>query len=871
LQRLEDALAEITRRLYRIERLLGVTPIPVKPEVRKPAEGEGAPPGRETPFQEIFGGTAVPRPAPSPVREIPRIPAPSAVPAPEREAKEFPTRTALSGVDIEALIGGRWALWVGSLLVFLAVGFFLAYTWQNIPEWSRIIIGCVAGALFLGAGEAMRDRLPAWFVRILSGSGIALFYLSIWAAYQRYQLVSFDTALVLMVATTVMCVYLSLRFDSPGLLAFATLGGFLTPVLLDTGNGGGETAFSFLGYIALLDASILAVSLSRRWRAINFFAFGGTFILLLGWSDRVALNDALKALLFAFVTVYFLLFLGTAAFYSVRRNEPIHEYDLVLLLGATLVYALAGQSLIVSRLGEAPSLFILALALFYSALFFGVRSAAPANVVLRRVSLGVALLLFTLAVPIQLRGHWIAVTWSLEALLLASVAFSVRSHFLRYSATTVWLVALLATVGAVTQTDPGEAWRFLANSVALPLAAFAVASFVMGILEHARPFDHDSAPLSAVLLYCGVIAGAGFVGYDTYQLVATAAYPAPGSAAFAALCALTIVLSVYALAIFGAGLWNRIAALQGASLLLVPVVFVLPLWSSFVMPATDWRPFLNLRWLAFVVVALTAVAFARLAQRYPDRYTIQHSAAHLWTLLVGLIFIFVALNTECFFLFSDLFPDRTLEFYFNMAILGFIFAGYLLSWGLKSDFAAARISAYALTAYALWILLYQSLMGAPADWLPLVNYRGIAFLVAAIVLIVISTVPRDPAQALEPSERSLLSGGWVAGAVVALWGLTEETFLTVRYFRAYFTDWQRVAQLAISLVWTASAGILMTAGFWRNLSAARWLALVIFGITIVKLFVYDLSFLSLAYRWLSFGALGIVLIAIAYLYARRRP
>jgi len=864
LRHLEDRMAELAQRLSRIERLLGVPP--PRPEPAKPPAARPS-----TPLQEIFKSPphrVAPQPTPQPPPSAPSAPrsppsgqAPTAVGPPP----------ALSGFDLEALIGGRWALWIGSLLVFLAVGFFLAYTWHNIAPIYRVLIGLVAGALFLGTGEFLRDRIPDWFARGLSGSGIALFYLSIWASFRRYDLVSFDTALILMVATTAMCVYMSLRFDSPGLLAFATLGGFLTPMLLHTGGAGEDRALSFLGYLALLDAGILAVSLSRRWRPVYFLAFLSTLVLVFGWADRLTLTDALRSLIFSFATVFFLLFLGAAAFYSVRRNEPINEYDLALFLASTFVYALAGHSLILFRLGEVPSLFVLLLGLFYVALFLAVRSAAPANVVLRRACLGVALVLFTLAVPIQLKGHWVAVSWSLEALLLSSIALSARSLFVRYSSVIVWAVALIATLIAITRPHPFEIWVFLANSVALPLAVFTVASLGMGFLELARKDDPDAGALSAVFHYFGIIAGAGFTGHEAYQAVFTAHYPTPASAPLAALCAVTILLSGYALGVFYAGLFHRIAALQGSALILVPVILALPLWGSFALPVADWRPFLNLRFLAFAVVTVTLFAFTHLIQRYPDRFSLRESSAHLWTILLAVLFAFVALNAESYFLFYDLFPDRNLEFFFNMSILGFIFAFYLLFWGAKTAFPPSRLAAYSLSAFAIWILLYESFFTSPEDWLPILNWRGFAFLVAAIALIEFSSLSRDAAPSLDPGERSLLASAWVIGAGIALWGLTEETYLTVRYFSPYFSDWPTAAQLAISLVWTASAGILMSLGFWRNLALARWLALAIFGVTIAKLFLYDLGFLSLPYRWLSFGALGIVLIAVAYRYARRHP
>jgi uncharacterized membrane protein len=43
---------------------------------------------------------------------------------------------------------------------------------------------------------------------------------------------------------------------------------------------------------------------------------------------------------------------------------------------------------------------------------------------------------------------------------------------------------------------------------------------------------------------------------------------------------------------------------------------------------------------------------------------------------------------------------------------------------------------------------------------------------------------------------------------------------------------------------------------------------VLFGITILKIFVYDLSFLETTYRIGSFIGLGLILLAVSYVYQR---
>ena len=52
----------------------------------------------------------------------------------------------------------------------------------------------------------------------------------------------------------------------------------------------------------------------------------------------------------------------------------------------------------------------------------------------------------------------------------------------------------------------------------------------------------------------------------------------------------------------------------------------------------------------------------------------------------------------------------------------------------------------------------------------------------------------------------------------------------------------------------------------RQSPPLRWQALVLFGLVVVKVFVYDSSYLERFYRILSFLVLGLVLLIVSFLY-----
>ena len=70
----------------------------------------------------------------------------------------------------------------------------------------------------------------------------------------------------------------------------------------------------------------------------------------------------------------------------------------------------------------------------------------------------------------------------------------------------------------------------------------------------------------------------------------------------------------------------------------------------------------------------------------------------------------------------------------------------------------------------------------------------------------------------------------------------------------------------LSLLWVLYAAALMIIGFMRHSRAARIFALILFGVVILKVFLFDVSFLSDLYRIVSFVVLGVILLVVSFLF-----
>ena len=117
--------------------------------------------------------------------------------------------------------------------------------------------------------------------------------------------------------------------------------------------------------------------------------------------------------------------------------------------------------------------------------------------------------------------------------------------------------------------------------------------------------------------------------------------------------------------------------------------------------------------------------------------------------------------------------------------------------------------------------------------------------------------------------RSVGVRAWAA-VVLAVYGLSL-TILEVAERVApggdVKTNFQR-GHTAVSAFWGALGLLLLYAGLTRRMRALRLGGFALFGVSLAKLFLYDLAFLNSVARALSFLAVGAVLLLAGFFYQR---
>ncbi len=107
--------------------------------------------------------------------------------------------------------------------------------------------------------------------------------------------------------------------------------------------------------------------------------------------------------------------------------------------------------------------------------------------------------------------------------------------------------------------------------------------------------------------------------------------------------------------------------------------------------------------------------------------------------------------------------------------------------------------------------------------------------------------------------------------IVFLWViLTQESYLFWKFQTGQNTRNAWMGQMSVSILWAIYASTLMAIGLLKKVPLLRYLALMLFGLVLFKVFMFDLSHLENIYRIGGFMVLGILLITMSFMYQHAR-
>jgi uncharacterized membrane protein len=822
--------------------------------LRRLAQATEAPP-TTTPDQEIFE----PRPAPQPDPQ--RGPTPVPVWQPERRAPRKPREP----LDLSVLLGARALAWTGGAVTLLGIVFFfvLAVDRGWIGPTARVTLGASVSAVLIAAALWLRRSVGDTYASLsAAGVGIAGFYTTLLAATALYDLIPSSAAVAAAAAIAAVGAVIAWRWNSETLASLGLLGAILAPVAIAIQSDLTPLGVAFAGLVL---AATTAVAVLKGWRGLHVAA------VVCAAPQALALTFDNPSNTVPVVFGIWLVLAVVPVWQSLRTRLTYLPASLLMFSAA-----FGGYSAAVLFGGDTQGYVLLAVALAYGA----------AGTALYRRDRDTASLLWAIGLTLAAigaaslaSGATLTIVWSAEAAVLAWLAQRIKEPRFQLAAF-AWLTLAFAHGVAIDAppsklfVENSDAWRSVSSAASLAIAAALVGFWRLEWEDRAEGF--------LARMFADLREQQPWIRRGGFALAGV-------TAVYAGSLAVVDVPSSWDWGhVLVAALWSSLAVLLvftrlrvwGLALLAASIVLVLAYDVAYIDEVQrSW---------AFAVVAGAAFVCA-LAWELSFGEELELPAVAALAASVGLAAASAA----------ELLDHDPRAWVFLALAAGYGLTGAVLLQRRRDFASALGIAALALAFPAsvwlldgTWLVLAWAATGAAlavlARYEQRLEYAALAYLGFALVhTLVMEAQPNDVFVAHDhpgsgaPAVLLVLAGLavfayvrewlrtpllWACGAL----GLYTATLALLeaseRAGGGIETAFQR-GHTAVSAVWAVVGLALLILGLKRS-RALQVGGFALFGISLAKLFLYDLANLSSVTRAFSFVAVGMLIMVGGFFYQR---
>ncbi|KMQ49951.1 hypothetical protein CHISP_3165 [Chitinispirillum alkaliphilum] len=344
------------------------------------------------------------------------------------------------GVSMEFAVASTWLLRTGIIALIACVGFFLAWSIEKglLGPSGRVAIAILAGTSMLGGGIFLLQKKRYQVLgQGFSGGGIATLYFSVFAAGPMYDLISLSVTFILMCMVTLCAGVLAAKTSSQLLAVIGLIGGFATPVMLQTP----EPAYNVLySYLFVLGLGVIGISHLRNWRLLCYLSFLFTYGLVLGslrgYDPEVHFRSVIIFLSLLFVQHSVIVY-----YYNIIRKETSTIFEVLHLLANGAVYASISYTLILQAVGRPwPAVMAIALGVFYIIHVAAFLKSRAHDLSLIIALIALAGFFSVWAVPLITEKETIIICWSVMAFFVLWGGLKLKSNFMIMMAMAIYLL-----------------------------------------------------------------------------------------------------------------------------------------------------------------------------------------------------------------------------------------------------------------------------------------------------------------------------------------------------------------------------------------------------------------------------------------------
>jgi uncharacterized membrane protein len=540
---------------------------------------------------------------------------------------------------------------------------------QMITEMVRVALGVLCGLVMLSIGEFLHvQKKYLSYALSMTGGGLAMLYLTAYAAYGFYHLIGQSPAYVLMILTTAVAVFFSFHYDCEPIAIIGCLGGFATPALL---HGDTNQYLLLLGYISILAIGFFIVAGVKSWQItailnvicsfvlamlgkpatyaymfelfpfmilIGLIVFGliyyrpwaylGYITLALtvwgGWiwaGDNYNSAYLIKRNLTALITVLFLLYNFGFALRSLFKKEKFDTYAVIFQSLNGMTYFCAIYLMYYESNRDLAGYIAVGLALYY--LVFARMNRT--DELLKWTQLGLSSLFVTVALPILLNKHWITFGWMVEAVVLTWLGILASSRILRYGSLSVLVLGIFRLLACdsfsnyylLPEYTPVLNWRFLAFG---SVVAASYGILAMHRIHRDKLHEKEINAIQFILLLLGNVITLWLLSIECLDFVdfhwgyQRASLMEARNLAMLEQMTLSCLLSLYAVCLVVIGMVKRVSILRMFGIVLFGITILKVFLSDLNMLQQLYRV------ISFIVLGIILLGISYLYQRFREKF-----------------------------------------------------------------------------------------------------------------------------------------------------------------------------------------------------------------------------------------------------------
>ncbi|HBG25796.1 MAG: hypothetical protein A2Y10_02120 [Planctomycetes bacterium GWF2_41_51] len=661
------------------------------------------------------------------------------------ETQKYSAKT--QSASLEQKIGTKWVLILGVITLIFGTVFFLKYAYDNnmVGPLGRVIIVAFWGLVALAAGEITRKRGFGIVAKAVTALGFAMLYAADFSAYGFYKLIDSPPAFVIAIIITLAAMLYAVALDEIWMAILSLLGGYLTPVLVSTGENLPVPLFT---YVLILSLGAMLCAYYRKWRAVNVIAFLGTFILYAGWFEKFFRSQIYSenqpprqlAIALGSLAVFFSIYLILPLFNGLVKKIKAQKEDVLLVLSNSTITFYFCWTILYSNYRTELAFCAVGLCIAHLILLNIVNRRCPDDINLRLVLLAAGLFFLTIAIPLYFKMYAVVLAWAAEAVVLAIIGLRYRSFWTQISAAVAFFLS----------------WAFLLDKLPLHRAAFDLVF---------NPAFGTWLFLAASAALCHILYRANkWIAPEVKSIISQSLYT----------IANLILLVAIAMELYWHCEYNLTNQKFSQTIFINSLILLCSIFTLLFVARPICPTGLICRYCAVFIAVIGS-----------------------FILLIG----FTEVYYSKFIIFANINFAIAVIF-----VIGLFLSAFLLNKSAAKD-ETIKPFAYILSMGAIFVLFVL---------------------------------------------------------------LSEEIYLywhaKNKYSQIQIPNWRFLANMYMSIMWAFYAAVLMIIGFWRNKAFLRYIALALFGVLLVKVFIIDMGTVKSVYRIAAFLATGITLVGVSYLY-----